>query len=623
MRVPSLPSTLLLGAVASLSASAQFVTPPADSVWTHKTGYAGVPVRYKEVPSGICETQAGVKSYSGYAEVEPGSYLFFWFFEARHGNASDAPLTVWTNGGPGSSSMIGLFQELGPCRIDKDGNVVNNPYAWNEVSNMLFLDQPVATGFSYASPTPAYISSSGNIVTLPNNTCPDFAQGLECGTYSQPNVSTTVNSTEAGARSFYRAIQGFMGALPQYARESFGYATESYGGHYGSIYTRYILEQNAKAVKGTKKIQFDSLLIGNGWYDPAVQYEAYYNFTLENYYDIHPYNASVSAQVRNALYGKGNCLDQIKECYRTGVDSVCSTADSFCASEVESVWDTVAMRDEYDARELTPDPFPPTFYVDYLNTPKVQQAIGAYTNFSESSITVGAAFSSTGDDGREEGTIEDLRAIIEAGVFTVLYVGDADYNCNIFGGMVVADKIKAPSYSDAGYTRIKYGNKSQEDAPGEVRQSGNFAFVRVYQSGHEVPFFAPRIGLEMLRRVLERKDIATGLHDISSSYRTSGPKVSTYREGNSTVQYEILPTDATYNTTTGAPNPYNKTEAASSSSVGASKRGSSAARFALQGQAKAPKGGKHGKKASNKKKQSALLRFAGRRAQLRLASKDA
>lgn len=55
-------------------------------------------------------------------------------------------------------------------------------------------------------------------------------------------------------------------------------------------------------------------------------------------------------------------------------------------------------RDEYDVRELTPDPFPYSFYTSYLNTPEVQAAIGAYQNFTQSSNAVYNAFTATGDD---------------------------------------------------------------------------------------------------------------------------------------------------------------------------------------------------------------------------------
>lgn len=120
---------------------AQFVSRPKDL--KIKKGYAGVQIRYKEVPNGICETRADVKSLSGYADVGNNHHLFFWFFEARNGDPSTAPLTVWINGGPGSSSMIGLFQENGPCRIDKNLKVHDNPYSWSEASNMLFVDEPV------------------------------------------------------------------------------------------------------------------------------------------------------------------------------------------------------------------------------------------------------------------------------------------------------------------------------------------------------------------------------------------------------------------------------------------------------------------------------------------------
>ena len=86
-------------------ATAQFVSPPKD-LKTAK-GYAGVNVRYKEVPAGICELDSKVKSYSGYSDVAEDQHVFWWFFEARNGAPEKAPLTVWINGGPGSSSMIG------------------------------------------------------------------------------------------------------------------------------------------------------------------------------------------------------------------------------------------------------------------------------------------------------------------------------------------------------------------------------------------------------------------------------------------------------------------------------------------------------------------------------------
>jgi hypothetical protein len=84
-------------------------------------------------------------------------------------------------------------------------------------------------------------------------------------------------------------------------------------------------------------------------------------------------------------------------------------------------------RDEYDIRELQPDPFPYSFYIQYLNTPEVQKAIGAYQNYSESSSTVGNAFSVTGDDNREIGTVEVLKKLLDQGIYVLLYAGDADY----------------------------------------------------------------------------------------------------------------------------------------------------------------------------------------------------
>ncbi|KAL8830891.1 MAG: hypothetical protein Q9191_001187 [Dirinaria sp. TL-2023a] len=476
-------------ALFAASAVAQFVPAPTDLI--SAKGYAGFNVRYKQVPPGICEQDPNVKSYSGYVDVAPDQHIFWWFFEARNQDPSEAPLTTWINGGPGASSMIGLFQELGPCGVDSNGNVYNNPFSWSNVSNMLFIDQ------------------------------------------------------------------GFMGAFPQYSRETYNFATESYGGHYGPVFNEYIELQNAKNISGAHRIKLESVLIGNGWYDPLLQYIAYYNFTVYpgNTYDYSPYNASIKAQLYNNLFGPGNCVDQIKACYAIGTNEVCSTADTFCADVVEEVYDNVLDRDEYDIRELEPDPFPYDFYVDYLNTPKVQSAIGAYQNFSEASNAVGNDFGTTGDDGREEGTVEDMKKLLDQGVTVMMYTGDADYNCNWLGGEAVSKEVGQPGFGAAGYVNI---STSDMIVHGQVKQSGAFSFLRIYESGHEVPFYQPLVSLEIFERAIKGLDIATGKLKVTESYKTVGTSSSTFREGNSTIQFSVVNSTATFNTTTNAPNPPSK-----------------------------------------------------------------
>jgi carboxypeptidase C (cathepsin A) len=70
----------------------------------------GFQIRYKEPgKAGVCETTPGVNSYAGYVDLAPNVHVFFWFFESRSDPAND-PFTLWLNGGPGSDSMIGLFE---------------------------------------------------------------------------------------------------------------------------------------------------------------------------------------------------------------------------------------------------------------------------------------------------------------------------------------------------------------------------------------------------------------------------------------------------------------------------------------------------------------------------------
>jgi carboxypeptidase C (cathepsin A) len=108
----------------------------------------------------------------------------------------------------------------------------------SNVSNMLFVDHPAQVGFSYSNPVPGYVdANTGNIITLPNATCPEYALDMGgCGTYSSPNVSNTANTTQGAAPSMWKTLQGFTGAFPQYSANGVHFATESYGGHYGPLF---------------------------------------------------------------------------------------------------------------------------------------------------------------------------------------------------------------------------------------------------------------------------------------------------------------------------------------------------------------------------------------------------
>lgn len=108
------PALLLLSPVAECRSVARQIPAKPQGVKTIKSP-GGVQIRYK-IPD-ICETTPGVRTYSGYVDLDPQTHVYFYFLEARH-NPSTAPLTVWLTGGPGSDSLlaafIGMFNRLVP-----------------------------------------------------------------------------------------------------------------------------------------------------------------------------------------------------------------------------------------------------------------------------------------------------------------------------------------------------------------------------------------------------------------------------------------------------------------------------------------------------------------------------
>lgn len=128
-------------------ALAQYRPPQSElNLTTIKSPLDGnITITYKSPPPSICETAYDWQNqYTGWVNI-PGDYpsnTFFWFIEAREPTEQ---VTLWLNGGPGSSSMVGMWQENGPCEVVDDGmggwKTRARAWGWDRGSHLVFVDQ--------------------------------------------------------------------------------------------------------------------------------------------------------------------------------------------------------------------------------------------------------------------------------------------------------------------------------------------------------------------------------------------------------------------------------------------------------------------------------------------------
>ncbi|QSZ30235.1 hypothetical protein DSL72_004757 [Monilinia vaccinii-corymbosi] len=493
-----------------------------------------ITIRYKEPgKEGVCETTPGVNSYSGYIDLDANSHTFFWFFEARK-DPGNAPFTVWLNGGPGSDSLIGAFQEIGPCFVTQNLTTELNPYSWNENSNMLFLSQPVGTGFSYASEGVGKLSRFSGAF---EETSPEEAEGR----YPVINA-TEIDTTALAAVAAWHILQGFVGGLntldPKVnltSKKEFNLWAESYGGHWGPAFYRYFYDRNEEIANGTiqgTQLEFNSLGIVNGMVDAYSQFPFFPEFAVNNTYGIKGMNDTLYEFAKFALNMWGGCLAQIDSCRLTNFTStidhsICSYAAAICRGTVEAPFELYSEFGYYDIRQPWNVTDPPDYFVDYLNLDSVRNAIGVNLNYSASNSEIYYAFQLTGDFIYPT-FLKDVEYLLDNDVAVSFVYGDADYICNWMGGeaaSLAANYTHSAEFAAAGYAPFMVDGKEY----GAVRQHGKFSFVRIYDAGHKVPYYQRKASLELFNRVSRNLDVAEGKTKVTSDYSTVGPSKSTHR----------------------------------------------------------------------------------------------
>jgi carboxypeptidase C (cathepsin A) len=158
-------------------------------------------------------------------------------------------------------------------------------------------------------------------------------------------------------------------------------------------------------------------------------------------------------------------------------------------------------RSAYDIRYSSSDDVPPVRpLVKYLNQAPIQNALGVNLNWTAGNREVQDAFAKSGDIVYAD-SFEKLESLLEKEVRVVLYYGDADYICNWFGGEAVslavnythAAEFRASGYEPFVVDGVEYG---------AVREKGNFSFVRIYDCGHQVPYFQRKVIISLLGQVI-------------------------------------------------------------------------------------------------------------------------
>lgn len=142
-------------------------------------------------------------------------------------------------GGPGASSLFGLFTENGPYSISSKQKLIPRKYSWHLNHNLIYIDNPVGTGFSFTDSDDGYAKNEKDV-----------------------------------GQNLLIALQQFFLLFPNLQKNEFFVTGESYGGKYVPAIGYAIYQDSKRETEepAKPKINLKGLAIGNGLSDPLHQF---------------------------------------------------------------------------------------------------------------------------------------------------------------------------------------------------------------------------------------------------------------------------------------------------------------------------------------------------------------
>ncbi|KAI6685230.1 hypothetical protein NL676_031143 [Syzygium grande] len=413
----------------------------------------------------------------GYVEVRPKAQMFWWLY--RSPNRVDDPskpwpVLLWLQGGPGASGVgMGNFEEIGPL----DTNLKPRKSTWLQKADLLFVDNPVGTGYSFVEDPKLFVKTDE-----------------EAGTDLCRLLIEIFNRNESLQKS------------PLYI------VAESYGGKYAVTLALSVL----KAIEAGKlKLKLGGVALGDSWISPE-----------DFVFSWAPLLKDVSRLDDNGVEKSNSVAEKIRQQLRSGQyteataswreleELISSNSNSvdFYNFLLDSGMDPVSL----EAVELVSSMKRYARYLSYFKTStsvagdldslmngavkKKLQIIPANFIWGEQSDSV---FSSLQGDFMKP-RIEEVDELLAKGVNVTIYNGQVDLICATKGTEAWVEKLKwegLKTFLSMERTPLYCGTGSV--TKGFKRSYKNLHFYWILGAGHFVPVDQPCVSLDMVTAITQ------------------------------------------------------------------------------------------------------------------------
>ncbi|KAL2101497.1 hypothetical protein ACEWY4_003258 [Coilia grayii] len=421
---------------------------------------------------------SAAKESWGYVDVREGAHMFWWLYYANNPGTSytELPLIMWLQGGPGASSTgFGNFEEIGPLDRELD----ERDSTWIQAASVLFVDNPVGTGFSYTD-----------------------------------TVDALTKDVAGVASDMMVLLKEFFSQKEEFQNIPFYIFSESYGGKMAAAIS---LELTKAISSGGIKCNFAGVALGDSWISP-----------IDSVLTWGPYLYSTSLLDDAGLMEVGSAAEAIKRAVTDG--------DFVKATELWSVLENVVEQNTngvnfYNILGQESDDDDDSTVVksllqeDYLTSlarrhirPLHSESLGQLMNgkirkklgIIPRNVTWGgqadAVFASMSGDFMKP-VIDVVDELLEAGVNVTVYNGQLDLIVDTIGQENWVKALKWPGIED--FNKMKWTALDDPESPGVtgafVKSYKNFSFYWILKAGHMIPSDQGDMALRMMQMITQQE----------------------------------------------------------------------------------------------------------------------